>query len=907
VVAWLLVVAGIAGSVVAGLAVRSSGIHEADHRFGVQASDAAASVSASMARLDDLTATMRAAISTRPEMGSRAWAAWSADLSVAHRYPGALGLAFAEVVPQAQLGTYEAAVKADPPAGAGKRFAILPPGTRPQYCFIRLRSGDSVLDTLPAGLDLCAVGGPGLVAKPRDSGQFQVSPIQLGSGASVAAIFAPVYRGGTVPATLADRRAQFVGIVGGLFDIHGLLTGALAPYHGLSATLSRRDISAGVAGAGATAGVSGTLKTSKSAIVGSVGNRPASSVVADTVGFNSDGRWTIQILGSDAAARHIADDHGLLTLLVGLVLTLMAFALARLIIHGRKRALDLVEARTAELRVSEGRFRSLAAASSMGILETDVDGRFCYGNQRLEQILARSQDELSDRGWLESFSAADQERVLDGMQGAADAPTSGVDAKLDGADGTRWVRLSTAQMRKDGKLTGFVSSIEDVTDEVDATDALKAAAKHDALTGLPNRAFFLELLGGALRDIDEQGGQFAVLFIDLDRFKAVNDTHGHAIGDELLVATADRIAHSLRPGDRVARLGGDEFAVLMTQVDMSAAMVVVDRLQAAVARPFSFGAADAIIGASVGMVLVDDPVGDPSEILQDADMAMYRAKEGVSRFEVFDVSLRTSNLERFETEQSLRHAIDRDELRLCFQPVVKLDSGAVVGGEALLRWQHPTRGLLYPGEFLPLAESTGLVVPIGDWTIHTAVQVAASWPEQRRLGMSINFSAQQLTATNLMPTVEDLVMRYSIDPARLCLEVLETHLLDNANLSVLAEMKRLGVRIAIDDFGSGYSSLLYLKRMAADVIKVDRALVTDIANRADDRIIVAKVIELAHELGMTVVAEGVEQSNQADVLRDLGCDFAQGFAWSAALSAGDFDQVLEHGLPELSSVVMSGR
>jgi diguanylate cyclase (GGDEF)-like protein/PAS domain S-box-containing protein len=903
-VTWLLLFVGVGGSVIGAADWRSNQRQETRHSFDVQASVVTSSVALSLARLDDLTATMRAALSARPHMTSRGWERWSADLDVTHRYPGSLGLAFAQVVPASQLANYEATVESDPPAGAtGKTpFAVVPPGARPMYCFIRLRSTGSVLDHLPIGLDLCQVGGRGFFSKPRDTGEFHVTPVALG-GASVAAIFAPVYRGGLVPVTIAARRARFIGLVGGLFNVEKLLGGALRPYFGLSATLSRQDIGSSTRAQSAASGVSGMFGKTDGSVVGSFGAPPARSVVAHTKTFDSDGEWTITVAASEATANRRTTTQALFGLFIGLILTFMAFALLQILVRGRQRALDLVESRTAELSTSESRFRSLAAASSMGILETDVTGHHRYGNRRLERLLGRTVSDLADLSWLDSFSAVDRDRVLGELHGAVDGPTNGVDVKIE-VDGTaRWVRFTTARMVKDGKLTGFVSSLEDVTIEIASTERLKAEAQHDSLTGLPNRAYFLELLAQALRELDEQGGQFAVLFIDLDRFKQVNDTHGHAVGDELLVATAERIAHSLRPGDRVARLGGDEFAVLMTQIDgVEAAAVVVDRLQLAVARPFNVAGTDAIIGASVGMVLVDDPIGDPASILQDADMAMYRAKDGSTRFEVFDVALRTSALARFETEQALRGAVGRHELLLCYQPVITLHTGEIAGGEALMRWRHPARGLLAPGEFLPLAESTGLIVPIGDWTIRTAVGVAASWPPERGLSVSVNLSAQQLTASNLLATIEDLLIRHSIAPDLLCVEVLETHLLDNANISVLGELKRLGIRIAIDDFGSGYSSLLYLKRMAADVIKVDRALVTDLPEQSDDRIIVAKVIELAHELGMSVVAEGVERGEQADILRDLGCDLAQGFLWAPAVLAPDFEALLGTGFPVTSAL-----
>jgi diguanylate cyclase (GGDEF)-like protein/PAS domain S-box-containing protein len=898
----LLLFLGIGGSVLGAAEWRSNDQAQAHRAFAAQASDVASSVALSLARLDDLTATMRTVIATQPHLTGRQWAAWSAQLDVPQRYPSSLGLAYAQLVSGSQLPAYVATIAADPPAGSTKtsRFAVVPPGSRGSYCFIRLRTTHSVLDSLPPGLDLCEVGGSGFLSKPRDSGQAQVTPVNLG-GSSAAAIFTAVYRGGLVPPTVALRRARILGLVGGLFDMNKLLRSALYTHGDLMVTLSRQDIRASTPAQTAAAKVSATFGATHGPTVGSAGPAPSRSIVTRTVTVSSNGRWTVKILGSDAAGERHANAAGLFALVVGLLLTMMAFLLVRVLARGRQRALDLVQSRTAELSTSESRFRSLAAASPLGILQTDTDGQFLYGNRRLDRILGRSSGQMAGRGWLEAFSTDDQERVLTELLGAVEGPTGGVDSNIGVDDTPLWVRVSTARMVKDGALTGFVSTLEDVTVDIASDERLKAEAQHDPLTGLPNRGYFLELLEAALADLAGDGAQFAVLFIDLDRFKQVNDNHGHAVGDELLMATAERIAHSLRPGDRVARLGGDEFAVLMTGVDLESASVVVERLQEAVARPFSVGGAQAIIGASVGLVLVDDPRGDPSSILQDADMAMYRAKDGVARFEVFDEELRTNVFAQFETEQALRGALERAELMLCFQPILKLPSGHIAGGEALLRWQHPTRGLLLPGEFLPLAESTGLIVPIGDWTVRTAVQVVASWPADRRLSVSINLSAQQLTAVDLLPTIEDLLMRHSIEPRLLCVEVLETHLLDSANISVLRELKRLGVQIAIDDFGSGYSSLLYLKRMPADIIKVDRDLITDLPTEADDRIIVSKLIELAHDLGVRVIAEGVEQPAQAEILRDLGCDYAQGFLWSPAVPGPEFDQLLRTGLPDVLS------
>jgi diguanylate cyclase (GGDEF)-like protein/PAS domain S-box-containing protein len=902
VITWLLLVVGVGGSILAASEWRASVRDRSRHTFAAQASDVVSSVAVSLARLDDLTATMRTLLAADPKMTNPQWTAWLTSLDVAKRYPGSLGVGYVEVVPAAQLAAFAATARADPPGGvaATTPFTVIPAGSRPSYCFIRLRSLGSSLDAVPAGLDVCVVGGTGYVSKPRDTGEFQVAPVVLGTR-SVAEIFAPVYQGGVTPSTLADRRALILGVVGGLFDVDAILKSALHPYPGMSAKLLRQDVAATAAqSAAAGPGLAGIFGTTTESAVGSSGVAPTHSILTHSATFESDGTWTIQISAWAAPIDWEATREALVALAVGLLVTLLAFTLVRVLAKGRRRALDLVERRTADLTSSESRFRSLAAASPMGVLQTDDEGRFLYGNERLNRILGRGTDALSGRGWLAAFSTVDQERVLANLHGAVEGPTEGIDAQIVTADAPQWVRFSSAAIVKDGEHTGFVSSLEDVTAEVLSTDRLRAAARHDDLTGLPNRMYFLELLTDALRELPETGGQLGVLFIDLDRFKQVNDSYGHSAGDELLIATAARISNSLRPGDLVARLGGDEFAVLMTGIkEVSTVALVVDRLQVAVARPFAVAGAQATVGASVGLVMVDDPDGDPASILQDADMAMYRAKAGSTRFEVFDVALRDGVLARFETEKALRTALERDEFALAYQPILNLATGEIAGGEALLRWNHPTRGVLLPGEFLPLAESTGLIVPIGDWTMRTAVRTAAQWPAGLRLNVTINFSAQQLTASNLLPTIEELLATQLIEPTQLYVEVLETHLLDEANITTLRELKRLGVQVSIDDFGSGYSSLLYLKRMPADSIKIDRALIEDLVGRREDRIIVAGVIGLAHELGMTVIAEGIEHPAQAEILRDVGCDFGQGFAWSPAVPAAAFVELLRTGVPVL--------
>jgi diguanylate cyclase (GGDEF)-like protein/PAS domain S-box-containing protein len=414
-------------------------------------------------------------------------------------------------------------------------------------------------------------------------------------------------------------------------------------------------------------------------------------------------------------------------------------------------------------------------------------------------------------------------------------------------------------------------------------------ALHDPLTGLPNRTLFLDRLGHVLARRRPPGEAVAVLFVDLDRFKVVNDSLGHAAGDQLLVALAERLRHALRPADTVARFGGDEFTILCESVaDAAQAAAIAARVGELIAQPFAIeGEDDVVLTASVGISLSaggpDTGADRPETMLRDADAAMYRAKErGRARHELFDEQMRAGAVQRLQLEQWLRRAIERDELRVHFQPEVRLADGRVEAVEALLRWQHPERGLLLPADFLALAEETGLIVPVGAWVLTEACRWAArltgAGPGGSSPGVWVNLSARQLAMPDLTGTVAEALAGAGIAPDRLCLEITESALMEDAEatLATLRSLKDLGVGLAVDDFGTGYSSLSYLRRFPVDFIKVDRSFVDGLGHDPEDTAIVAAVVGLAHSLGLVPVAEGIETAGQLAELRRLGCELGQG-------------------------------
>lgn len=420
-------------------------------------------------------------------------------------------------------------------------------------------------------------------------------------------------------------------------------------------------------------------------------------------------------------------------------------------------------------------------------------------------------------------------------------------------------------------------------------------ALHDSLTGLPNRALFMDRLEVALaRTRRDGGGEIAVLIVDLDRFKTVNDSLGHLAGDRLLTMVAARLSEQVAAGDALARFGTDVFAMLLTGIaGIEDAVRAAEATSAAMAAPFTLDESEVFLTTSIGIAASDPEHQSAAAILRDADAAMHRAKErGRSRHELFDDLMRVAAVQRLETENALHRALQREELRVHFQPEISLASGRVRGFEALVRWEHPTRGLLGPAEFVPLAEETGLIVPLGAWVLDQACAQLRRWRTSslhRDLGMAVNLSARQVAAPGLVDTVRDTLARHVLPPEALTLEITESLVVadDDVTLGVFADLRALGVRIAVDDFGTGYASLAALKRFPADVLKIDRAFVEGLGRDPADASIVAAVVALARALGLEVVAEGVERPDQHAAVRELGCDLGQGFLFARPAAAGD--------------------
>ena len=574
-------------------------------------------------------------------------------------------------------------------------------------------------------------------------------------------------------------------------------------------------------------------------------------------------------------------------------------------------AFSELESAQSSLKESEAKFRGITVSAQDAIVMLDEEARVMYWNPAAQKVFGYSKDEVLGR---EMFGLIVPERLrrmyAEEMTGLRHGAGSSAQGKALESSGLRKgdkefpAEFSFSAVRIEGAWS-TIAIIRDIS-ERRAVKVIQHMARHDALTDLPNRLLFQDRLRQALAHIRRSGEQLAVLFLDLDHFKDINDTLGHTAGDRLLKAVAARLQGCVRRSDTVSRLGGDEFAIIQTAVkDAEGSATLAQKVLDVLSAPFEVEGHEIHTGASIGITLVphdcsspgcDDPQ-EPDQLLKRADMAMYRAKgEGRGVFRYYDSEMGDEVEKRIALVRDLRHAIERGELELHYQPEIDLLSGRVVAAEALLRWNHPERGSISPVEFIPIAEGSGLIVSIGEWVLRTAATQNRQWREAGlpAIRIAVNASAIQLRRPDYVESVARTLAEVGLEGEALEIEITESVLMQNveANTETLGRLNELGMRISIDDFGTGYSSLSYLKRFPVDELKIDRSFIHGLAVDADARNIARAVIGMGHSLGMSVLAEGVETEEELEFLRREGCDKAQGFLFSKPVPAERMTEIL---------------
>lgn len=548
------------------------------------------------------------------------------------------------------------------------------------------------------------------------------------------------------------------------------------------------------------------------------------------------------------------------------------------------------------LRVSEERYRTITEIAQDAIVSMDAGSIMVSVNRAAETLFGYTREELVGKSLTLLMPENLRESHMQAMQrylitGARHLRWEGLEfpaVRKDG--GTVLVRLALAEFRL-GQERTFTGYMRDITDEKAEESALLYQALHDTLTDLPNRVLLQERVERALVSSHRQRSALGLMFMDLDRFKEVNDTLGHHAGDMLLQEVSKRLLQTLRESDTVARLGGDEFGILLPLTDEPGAALTARRILDHMRQPFSIEDHRIDIGGSIGIALYPDHGHDVATLMRRADVAMYAAKRTGSGYTVYSADRDEANAMRLVMTGELRRAIDGDQLLLHFQPKVHLKDGRAREAEALIRWQHPERGFIPPDGFIPLAEETGLVKPLTTWLLGQAIRQHSSWKEQGYdIRVSVNFSAKTLHDPDLVETVLAQIARHAVEPSALQVEITESALMIDPDraLQTLGQLHNAGVWTSIDDFGTGYSSLGYLKQLPVDEIKIDKSFVLDMASSRDDASIVRSVVTLGHNLGLQVVAEGVENKRALDMLAGMECDIAQGFYLSRPLPAFEF-------------------
>jgi len=577
---------------------------------------------------------------------------------------------------------------------------------------------------------------------------------------------------------------------------------------------------------------------------------------------------------------------------------------------------DITERKRADsaLRESEYKLRTLLDSMSEGLLQVDTEDRILFVNNCLCEMVGYSQEELIDTDWslLLLDEGRDFIKTVNERRRKGIADTYEICLKKKSGE-LIWTMVGGVPMvNAEGVVSGSMGVFTDITERKRAEEQLLYDAFHDGLTGLANRALFMDHLQLTIeRGKRKPESLYGILFLDFDRFKVINDSLGHAEGDKLLKLVAERLESSLRPGDLVARLGGDEFTILLNELeDESDARRIAERIQEDLKVPFVLSGREVFSSVSIGIALSSAGQEKAEDMLRHADIAMYSAKaKGKAQHQVFDQEMHRHAVKQLEIETEMRYALERGDFCLHYQPIFNLETRNLVGFEALIRWNHPERGMIAPGEFIPVAEENGLIFQLGQWTVHESCRQMRHWqssnPAASALTVSVNLSCREFLQLNLAEQVAATLSATQLDPGSLKLEITESHIMENSELAIkiMNRLRILGVEMSLDDFGTGYSSLSYLHRLPVSYLKIDRSFINQMVENGENREIVHTIIKLAQNLKMKVVAEGIETADQLEHLSHLQCDYGQGYFFSRPLAAGAVEAFIEENIESMPFVI----
>ncbi|SDB90467.1 bifunctional diguanylate cyclase/phosphodiesterase [Paraburkholderia lycopersici] len=876
---------------------RQAARHELLTQFDFSLGDAVSRIEQRMGTYELLLRGVQSLFAASGNVDRDAFRAYVGTLNLDANFSGIQAIGIIEWVPEMQKAAHIAAMHQRGLPG----YTIQPDGQREDYAPIIQREPYIGANRASPGFDAWA--DPvrrRAMEQARDTAMATISgkvrlSVDTGPNASPGFVmYLPVYAHGQTPETAVQRRAQLVGWVYASFRMHDVIASLY-----------------GEEPPGLSMAIYDGVETSPQALLYKTSGAPGIHVPSDLsaseylVVCGHD--WLLKMTARDGFKARFGRDAATLIAITGTVLSLLLALLTRLMMTGRSRAIRLASSMTKELRESEEKFRAIADCTVNWEIWWSPEGKPRWINSAVEQYIGYTVEEcmaMSDfaRTVIYPGDIAHVEPEFRGAQRGSRGDN--LEFRCVRKDGSlMWLSVSWVPITDSrGDFIGFRTSGRDITERKIADERIKELAFFDALTGLPNRTLLLDNLKDAIAASARNGTSGALLFIDLDHFKTLNDTLGHDKGDLLLREVAKRLAASVPAGDTVARVGGDEFVVVVGKLNPDrneAAQQTEDlgqRILAVLGNPYRLGDIDYRSTASIGATVFQGLQTSTDDLMKQADLAMYKSKErGRNAVRLFDPDMQTVVVERAALEAALRDAIENDEFVLHYQ--MQIDGDRVTGAEALVRWLHPKRGLVFPADFIPVAEETGLIAKLGNWVLHAACIQLAHWatrPDTAHLTIAVNVSVQQLHKPDFVDAVLTTLHRTGARPDRLKLELTESVLVDNVQeiIEKMEALKAHGIVFALDDFGIGYSSLSYLKRLPLAQLKIDRSFVRDVLVDPNDAVIARSIVALAHSLGIGVIAEGVETEEQRAFLASAGCYAYQGYLFCRPVPIEAFEAAL---------------